>query len=92
MSTPIAPAVLKEVSARLIDMSISEILKYPVIADLMFKHNPLVFNPFGKESTKRPGPYTHLRAHETVLELVFRLLLEKKKVSCNLFLTFSFLL
>ena len=26
-----------------------------------------------------PGFYTHLRAHETVLDLVFRLLLEKKK-------------
>ncbi len=31
-----------------------------------------------------PGPYTHLRAHETVLELVFRLLLEKKKTTRNL--------
>ena len=31
--------------------------------------------------TKRPGPvsYTHLRAHETVLDLVCRLLLETKK-------------
>ena len=30
-----------------------------------------------------PGPvsYTHLRAHETVLDLVCRLLLEKKKVT-----------
>ena len=26
-----------------------------------------------------PVSYTHLRAHETVLDLVFRLLLEKKK-------------
>ena len=26
-----------------------------------------------------PVPYTHLRAHETVLDLVCRLLLEKKK-------------
>src|SRR5665811_2568687 len=31
--------------------------------------------------TRQPGPvsYTHLRAHETVLDLVCRLLLEKKK-------------
>ena len=27
--------------------------------------------------------YTHLRAHETVLDLVCRLLLEKKKTSIN---------
>ena len=27
----------------------------------------------------RPVSYTHLRAHETVLDLVCRLLLEKKK-------------
>ena len=33
------------------------------------------------ESRQLPGPvsYTHLRAHETVLDLVCRLLLEKKK-------------
>ena len=29
--------------------------------------------------TKNPVSYTHLRAHETVLDLVCRLLLEKKK-------------
>ena len=28
----------------------------------------------------RPVSYTHLRAHETVLDLVCRLLLEKKKI------------
>ena len=28
-----------------------------------------------------PVPYTHLRAHETVLDLVCRLLLEKKKLN-----------
>ena len=27
--------------------------------------------------------YTHLRAHETVLDLVCRLLLEKKHTDCN---------
>ena len=33
------------------------------------------------DADERPGPvsYTHLRAHETVLDLVCRLLLEKKK-------------
>ena len=29
----------------------------------------------------KPVSYTHLRAHETVLDLVCRLLLEKKKLS-----------
>ncbi len=32
-----------------------------------------------KEIAKQPVSYTHFRAHETVLELVCRLLLEKKK-------------
>eukprot|EP00657_Telonema_sp_P-1_P004199 TRINITY_DN1970_c0_g1_i1.p1 TRINITY_DN1970_c0_g1~~TRINITY_DN1970_c0_g1_i1.p1 ORF type:complete len:112 (-),score=62.79 TRINITY_DN1970_c0_g1_i1:9-344(-) len=32
-----------------------------------------------QQSTSRPVSYTHLRAHETVLDLVCRLLLEKKK-------------
>ena len=30
-----------------------------------------------------PVSYTHLRAHETVLDLVCRLLLEKKKILLN---------
>ena len=36
---------------------------------------------FGKGRAGSPTPvsYTHLRAHETVLDLVCRLLLEKKK-------------
>ena len=33
------------------------------------------------ENTVLAVPYTHLRAHETVLDLVCRLLLEKKKES-----------
>ena len=33
----------------------------------------------GLAFTKGPVSYTHLRAHETVLDLVCRLLLEKKK-------------
>ena len=40
------------------------------------------FNLFGELLPNRADPvsYTHLRAHETVLDLVCRLLLEKKKV------------
>ena len=40
----------------------------------------------------RPVSYTHLRAHETVLDLVCRLLLEKKKITIkkkNTFLAHS---
>ena len=33
------------------------------------------------DTARRPVSYTHLRAHETVLDLVCRLLLEKKKKS-----------
>ena len=33
----------------------------------------------GPRRTPEPVSYTHLRAHETVLDLVCRLLLEKKK-------------
>ena len=32
-----------------------------------------------KQAIERPVSYTHLRAHETVLDLVCRLLLETKK-------------
>ena len=35
--------------------------------------------PGMKENIVDPVSYTHLRAHETVLDLVCRLLLEKKK-------------
>ena len=40
--------------------------------------NPVVGVPVGV-GTRDPVSYTHLRAHETVLDLVCRLLLEKKK-------------
>src|SRR5664280_3279583 len=41
--------------------------------DILFKELPPLFDGFTTVS------YTHLRAHETVLDLVCRLLLEKKK-------------
>ena len=47
----------------------------------VFSKNPL---PAGKRVallTNAAVSYTHLRAHETVLDLVCRLLLEKKKYS-----------
>ncbi|WDT36816.1 hypothetical protein PVA38_11355 [Streptococcus pneumoniae D39] len=58
----------------------------------MIKNNSFCFEKFNEnitfqydlekiESTDNISPvsYTHLRAHETVLDLVCRLLLEKKK-------------
>ena len=41
-----------------------------------------IFNTYGSRMRANDGravSYTHLRAHETVLDLVCRLLLEKKK-------------
>src|SRR5665811_2570213 len=40
---------------------------------------PRPSSPFRRGSLPSPVSYTHLRAHETVLDLVCRLLLEKKK-------------
>ena len=37
----------------------------------------------GRSFSFQPVSYTHLRAHETVLDLVCRLLLEKKKKTAN---------
>ena len=41
--------------------------------------DPLLVGEAGDLDRERPVSYTHLRAHETVLDLVCRLLLEKKK-------------
>ena len=56
---------------------------------------PLIFRPMHdaliEESLDcaEPVSYTHLRAHETVLDLVCRLLLEKKKIKQQIFLLLS---
>ena len=42
---------------------------------------------FEKDNDSKSVSYTHLRAHETVLDLVCRLLLEKKKKTNNMILT-----
>ena len=41
--------------------------------------NKMEFAPTATALERAPVSYTHLRAHETVLDLVCRLLLEKKK-------------
>ena len=38
---------------------------------------------------KVPVSYTHLRAHETVLDLVCRLLLEKKKLKTSTYVDYD---
>ena len=45
------------------------------VADEILADNIVMYHP----SSPTPVSYTHLRAHETVLDLVCRLLLEKKK-------------
>ena len=47
--------------------------------DSVFIDHRAVLHPTHFQFHLRPVSYTHLRAHETVLDLVCRLLLEKKK-------------
>ena len=51
--------------------------------DILFKGcfsaSQLSLTSHQTQPTSHPVSYTHLRAHETVLDLVCRLLLEKKK-------------
>ena len=52
----------------------------PVLLIKMYPNIALNFFEAGKKRQRTmPVSYTHLRAHETVLDLVCRLLLEKKK-------------
>ena len=45
-------------------------------------HEPDIFTEFGKYTVGAVS-YTHLRAHETVLDLVCRLMLETKLPNCT---------
>ena len=47
------------------------------------KFNPVIVSSLDKIGANSPVSYTHLRAHETVLDLVCRLLLEKKTTYRN---------
>ena len=54
------------------DLVIQKIIQIGTVENQTMKHLDVLCNQIGAVS------YTHLRAHETVLELVCRLLLEKK--------------
>ena len=51
----------------------------PLVGDLAFTRQGRCQEREEVLGTTKPVSYTHLRAHETVLDLVCRLLLEKKK-------------
>ena len=51
----------------------------PWIVSLVTLISTIIFSVYLKGLLSQPVSYTHLRAHETVLDLVCRLLLEKKK-------------
>ena len=53
---------------------------YSDAADTAFSECLIELNDGNSTSVYKPVSYTHLRAHETVLDLVCRLLLEKKKI------------
>ena len=52
-----------------------------IAGDLSAGASPTIQWPDGTE--RPPVSYTHLRAHETVLDLVCRLLLEKKNLTSS---------
>ena len=77
-------------------MSAEDGLVMQMHAGTFRNHNPFLFERFGADKghdipvatefthNLKPVSYTHLRAHETVLDLVCRLLLEKQtNTNCN---------
>ena len=59
---------------RIIDTDPEPLQGFDLVIPVYHKKNPIAFALVGGAVS-----YTHLRAHETVLDLVCRLLLEKKK-------------
>ena len=52
---------------------------FTILRELGYVRFGIVFNlDYSRKIGQKPVSYTHLRAHETVLDLVCRLLLEKK--------------
>ena len=52
-----------------------------IVRDMAVGHDPVVASDARDATGPLAVSYTHLRAHETVLDLVCRLLLEKQKVT-----------
>ena len=55
----------------------------PLSAISVFTRPGSAANARTVDAVPQPVSYTHLRAHETVLDLVCRLLIEKKKKNTN---------
>ena len=62
-------------------LAAAEILAKNLLGNFQFKNFVLMLQENEEKISEYTGAvsYTHLRAHETVLDLVCRLLLEKKK-------------
>ena len=58
-------------------------LEFKVALEELVESAPAVVGHEPFKDFVGPVSYTHLRAHETVLDLVCRLLLEKKKTTTN---------
>mgnify|MGYP003381004852 CR=1 FL=1 len=61
-------------------LNLGQQVRPPKVHQVQFGLRKLANDPFEAiQHSQRAVSYTHLRAHETVLDLVCRLLLEKKK-------------
>ena len=67
------------------DRIVTELVRAAAAGDAALLRNPRAVRPW--QHVLEPVSYTHLRAHEPVLDLVCRLLLEKKNthiLQCDL--------
>ena len=71
----------KQLLDDILEVGTSKKMNAHFIGSIVYVHDDVYTASRIKELTVIDGPvsYTHLRAHETVLDLVCRLLLEKKK-------------
>src|SRR5664280_3329514 len=87
VTEPLSPAEREDVLADLEDLEVFRTLLEPrsvrgLVVDCEDCQEPHYFGwDLLHGNLRHPVSYTHLRAHETVLDLVCRLLLEKKKTT-----------